>query len=82
MIFILLFFKSLCRQSVRLASLVDTFSQALVESAYQKINFIISRTQHMLWALKRTVSMRHLKHMLKLMSKKLFTILRSKFCSI
>ena len=32
----------------------------LVESAYQKINFLISQPKHMLWVLKRTVSMRRL----------------------
>ena len=30
----------------------------LVKSAYQKINFLISQPKHMLWVLKRTVSMR------------------------
>ena len=30
----------------------------LVKSAYQKINFLISHPKHMLWVLKRTVSMR------------------------
>ena len=37
------------------------------ESAYQNINFLISEPKHMLWVLKRTVSMRHPKHMFKLM---------------
>ena len=30
----------------------------LVKSAYQKNNFLISQPKHMLWVLKRTVSMR------------------------
>ena len=30
----------------------------LVKSAYQKINFLISQSKHMLWVLKRTVLMR------------------------
>ena len=30
----------------------------LVKSAYQKINFLISQQKHILWVLKRTVSMR------------------------
>ena len=30
----------------------------LVKSAYQKYNFLISQPKHMLWVLKRTVSMR------------------------
>ena len=32
--------------------------RTLVKSVYQKINFLISQPKHMLWALKRTVSMR------------------------
>ena len=34
-----------------------TFHRPLVKSAYQKINFLLSQPKHMLWALKRTVSM-------------------------
>ena len=30
----------------------------IVSSAYQKNNFLISQPKHMLWVLKRTVSMR------------------------
>ena len=30
----------------------------LVKSAYQKFNFLISQPEHMVWVLKRTVSMR------------------------
>ena len=30
----------------------------LVKSVYQKINFLISQPKHMLWVLKRTVSIR------------------------
>ena len=29
-----------------------------VKSAYQNINFLISQAKHMLWVLKRTISMR------------------------
>ena len=32
--------------------------RTLVKSVYQKINFLISQPKHMLWVLKRTVSMR------------------------
>ena len=35
-----------------------SFIRPLVKSAYQKINFLISQPKHMLWVLKRTVSMR------------------------
>ena len=51
----------------------------LVKRVYQKIDFLISQTKHMLWVLKRTVSMssfEHPKHMSKLMGEKIFTILR------
>ena len=52
----------------------------LVKSEYQKNNFLISQPKYMLWILKRTVSMRgsfeHPEHMLKIMGKKIFTILR------
>ena len=37
---------------------VKHFLRLLVKSAYQKINFLISQPKHMLWVLKRTVSMR------------------------
>ena len=30
----------------------------LVKSAYQTINFLISQPKHLLWVLKRTISMR------------------------
>ena len=33
-------------------------ARSLVKSAYQKINFLISQPNHMLWALKTTVPMR------------------------
>ena len=33
-------------------------TEALVKSAYQKFNFLISKPKHMLWVLKRTLSMR------------------------
>ena len=60
-------------------------SRTLVKSAYPKNNFLISQPKDMLWVLKRTVSMssfEHPKHMLKLMGKKIFTILRSKILFI
>ena len=37
-----------------------SYSRPLVKSAYQKNNFLISQPKHMLWVLKRTVSMRRL----------------------
>ena len=50
----------------------------LVKSAYQINSLFISQPNHMLWVLKRTVSMRRSfkrqKHMLKVMGKKIFTI--------
>ena len=50
------------------------------KSVYWKIIFFISHPKHMLWVLKRTVSMRqsieHSKHMFKLMGKKIIKILR------
>ena len=36
----------------------DQVYRPLVKSAYQKNNFLISQPKHMLWVLKRTVSMR------------------------
>ena len=33
-------------------------TQTLDKSVYRKINFLISQPKHMLWVLKRTVSMR------------------------
>ena len=59
-----------------------------LKSVHSKINFLISQPKHMLWVLKRTVSMRQffvlIKHMLKLMGKKtlVFTILHSKILFI
>ena len=47
-----------------------------VKSAQQKINFLISQPKHMLWVFNETVSFDHPKHMLKLVGKKIFTILR------
>ena len=56
--------------------------RTLDKSVFRKTIFLISQPKHMLWALKRTVSMRRSyeqpKHMLKQMGKKIFTILRSK----
>ena len=49
-----------------------------------KIIFLISQPKHMLWVLKRTVSMRqsfeHAKHMFRLKDKERNTILPSKVC--
>ena len=57
--------------------------RTLVKSAERKFNFLISQPKHMLWLLKRTISMRQFfwaqKHMLKLTGKKIFTFLRWKF---
>ena len=55
--------KCLCRRSKSRHFQDKNFSrirvcQALDKSAYQKINFLISHPKHMLWVLKRTVSMR------------------------
>ena len=51
------------------------------KSAYWKSIFFISHPKHMLWVLKRTVSLRRfflaLKHMFKLMGKEIITVLRS-----
>ena len=48
--------------SILLASLVGMLNKSLfrplVKSVYQKNNFLISQPKHMLWVLKRTVSMR------------------------
>ena len=46
----------------------------LVKSVQQENKFLISQPKHVLWVLKIMVS----KHMLKLMGKKIFTILHSK----
>ena len=54
-----------------------SYTRTLVKKVYQKNIFFISKLKHMLWVLKRTVSMRRFfwapKHMLKLMGKKTFT---------
>ena len=39
--------------------LIYCINRTLDKSVYQKINFLISRPKHMLWILKRNVSMRH-----------------------
>ena len=58
----------------------------LVKSVKQKNKFLISQPKHMLWVLKRNVSMRLFferpKHMLKLMGKKIFTLYRSEILFI
>ena len=58
-----------------------------LSQVYQNDHFLISQAKHMLWVLKRTISMRrflpsqldgsfeHPKHILKIMGKKIFTIL-------
>ena len=59
-----------------------TCIRALVMSAYKVIHCLISQPKHMLWVLKRTVTMRRFflapNYRLKLMCKKILTILRSK----
>ena len=60
-----------------------TYVRTLIESVYQKNNFLISQLKHVLWELKRTVSMSETvllstQNMLKLMGKKIFTILCTK----
>ena len=56
------------------------WNRPLSKSVYRKIHSLISQSNYMLWVLKRTVSMRRFfwapKHMLKLMGKEIFTILR------
>ena len=42
-------------KKVLISSIID---RPLVKSAYQKNNFLISQPKHMLWVLKRTVSIR------------------------
>ena len=49
---------------------------SLVKSVYQIKKNLISQPKHILWVLERTFSMT--KHMIKLMGKKIFAILRSK----
>ena len=52
-------------------------TRPFVKSVSQKYNFLISQPKHMLWVLKRKDgSFEHPKQILKLMGKKLFTILR------
>ena len=36
---------------------IDEYHRSLVKSVYQKINFLISQPKHILWVLKRTVSL-------------------------
>ena len=42
----------------KIEALDKTQNRPLVKSAYPKNNFLISQPKHMLWVLKRTVSMR------------------------
>ena len=60
----------------------DVESRPPDKSAYWKIIFFISHPKHMWWELKRDGSFEHPKHMSKLMSKKIFTILRSQILFI
>ena len=55
-----LWFVVLCpSQQLVIVTLLWTYRpQNFSESAYQKINFLISQSKHMLWVLKRTISMR------------------------
>ena len=46
------------QQNQLFASRPKIYFRPLGKSAYQKINFLISQPKHMLWVLKRTVSMR------------------------
>ena len=63
---------------------------SLVKSVKLKIIFLISEPKHMLWVLKITVSqppkwdcsLKHLKDMIKLMGKKIFTILHAQILFI
>ena len=41
-----------------LFQIIGDKNRHLVKNAYQKINFLISQQKHMLWVLKRNVSMR------------------------
>ena len=104
-------FASLTEASL-LTYATNTKIRTLVKSANQKNNILISHPKHMLWVLKRTVSMlpysqgdgsfehpkhniccgyskepsqrdgsfEHPKHILKLMAKKIITILHQKNC--
>ena len=40
------------------AVLESKFLRTLAKSAYRKTDFLISQSKHMLWVLKRTISMR------------------------
>ena len=53
-------------------------SRPLVKSAYQKNIFLISQPKHYVVGTQRDSSFESPKHMLKLMGKEIFTILRSK----
>ena len=47
-----------CTNKIEVQQAFVVLFQALVKSAYQKINFLISQPKHLLWVLKRTVSLR------------------------
>ena len=51
-------FKRTCELCLWMGNLRKLCSRFLDKSAYQKINFLISHPKHMLWVLKRPVSMR------------------------
>ena len=53
----------------------NIFCQALAKSVEKKQNSFICQLKHMLWILKRTWFFLAPKHMLKIMGKKIFTIL-------
>ena len=57
-----------------------------ISGIYQKKNFLIFQPKHILWVLKRTVSVKRFfwapKTYAKIMGKKIFTILRWKFLFI
>ena len=46
------------KRSVNMGLNHSHLDRPLFKSAYQKVNFLISQPKHMLWVLKRTVSMR------------------------
>ena len=46
------------QKSILSKLLFDATFRTFVKRAYQKTNFLISQPKHMLWILKRTVSMR------------------------
>ena len=45
-------------QTIGVGIIIWYMGRPLVKSVYHKINFLISQPKHMLWVLKRTISMR------------------------